>query len=64
MKEISLHELSRAELAGLLASCDRHSVQWHRIRAECERREKRWSTVMHYAWFGILACMFVVALAT
>lgn len=59
-----LDKMSRGELARLLLAYERHTPEWRRIRSECERRSQRWSEVAKYAWIGIWACIFLVALAT
>jgi hypothetical protein len=63
MEEESLHRLTQADLARLLAGCARHSEQWREARAECLRRAERWGRVADCATWGLLGCLMLVALA-
>jgi hypothetical protein len=58
-----LGRLNRAELAEQLAHTDRRSARWNQLRAECERRARRWGAVARTAAFIVLGCLTLVALA-
>jgi hypothetical protein len=63
MNPQDIEQLNRFELAEQLANARPRSVQWYRLRAECERRAARWGVVAQTAAFIVLGCMSLVALS-